>query len=137
MPIDAETLKRELDEIRGLPGEHQVTVKYDGPRLDEVKRRQRYAMGRIRSLGAVIEVCPTSNRRIGGVEEPSHHPVQEFISNEVPFVVSSDDPGVFDTTLADEIDWVVRAADLSPSSFDEIAERSWSYRSEVLSGRES
>ena len=106
-------------------------------RLDEVKGRQRYAMEHIRSLGAVVEVCPSSNRRIGGLKEPFHHPVQQFISNGVPFVVSTDDPGVLDTTLADEIDWVIRAADLGPCSFDEIAERSWSYRSEVLVGRES
>lgn len=137
VPIDAETLERELDEIRGLPVEQQLTLSYDNPRLDEVKGRQRHAMEHIRSLGAVVEVCPTSNRRIGGLKEPFHHPVQQFISNGVPFVVSTDDPGVFDTTLADEIDWVIRAADLGPCSFDEIAERSWSYRSEVLVGRES
>ena len=120
----------------GIPGEQQFTFNYDGG-AGMRRRAQGDAMERIRSLGTVVEVCHASNHRICGLKDPSHYPVQQFISNRVPFVVSSDDPGVFDTILADEIDWVVHATGLSRSSFDEITERSWSNLSEVLVSRES
>jgi len=85
----------------------------------------------------VVEVCPTSNRLIGGMTDPSQHPVLRFIDNDVPFVVSTDDAGTFDVTLAEEIEWVVDATGLGSGAFEEIASRSWRYRSEVLTGRES
>jgi hypothetical protein len=50
--------------------------------------------------------------------------------------VGSDDAGVFDVTLADEIQWVVEAANLGSGAFEEIAARSWRYRSEIITGRE-
>jgi len=137
VPVDAEALERELAEIRRPTRRAAIHIQLRRRRLDEAKGRQGYAMERIRSLGTVVEVCHTSNHRTCGLKDPSHYPVQQFISNRVPFVVSSDDPGVFDTILADEIDWVVHATGLSPSSFDEITERSWSNLSEVLVSRES
>ena len=136
VPIDPQTARQELAELKALPNDQQLILEYDQQRLDQLRGRQRYAMECIRSLGSVVEVCPTSNRRIGGISRPEHHPVLQFLSNDVPFVVASDDPGIFDTTLAEEIDWVIQAAGLSPDSFDEIAQRSWLYRSEVLTGRE-
>ena len=135
VPVDFQETCKELDSIEALPSESELTRGYDDAALNEVRARQRYAMECIRSLGAIVEVCPTSNRRIGGISSQHHHPVHRFIENDVPFVVASDDPGIFGTTLADEIDWVVQAADLGTDAFDEIAERSWRYRSEVLTGR--
>jgi adenosine deaminase len=65
------------------------------------------------------------------------HPVHRFIKNDVPFVVSTDDAGIFDVTLAEEIEWIVEAADLGSGAFEEIASRSWRYRSEIITGRET
>ena len=79
-------------------------------RLADVRARQEFAMARVRATGAVVEVCPTSNLRIGGIADPLHHPVHRFIDAGVPFVVASDDPGIFDTTVRDELDWVAREA---------------------------
>lgn len=134
--IDKSGSRSELETLRGRPQVHTVTLEYDEDRLEEVRRRQNYAMGRIRALGVVVEVCPTSNRRIGGTTNPSQHPVLRFIENDVPFVVGSDDAGIFDVTLADEIEWVVKTADLGSGAFEEIASRSWRYRSEIITGRE-
>jgi adenosine deaminase len=61
--------------------------------------------------------------------------VHRFIDAGVPFVVASDDPGIFDTTVRDELDWVAREAGLPPGEVDALVERAWSSRSEVLSGR--
>ncbi len=67
------------------------------------ERAQDYAMACIARTRAVVEVCPTSNLRIGGIADAQHHPVHRFIDAGVPFVVASDDPGIFDTTVRDEL----------------------------------
>ena len=100
-----------------------------------MRLRQRYAARCISGLGSVIEVCPTSNIRIAGITENEHHPIRRFVEFGVPFVVGSDDPGIFDTTLAAEIEFAVAIAGLPPDSYGAIAERSWRFRSEVLTGR--
>ena len=99
-------------------------------------RARTYAMARVRANGAVVEVCPTSNLRIGGIADPLHHPVHRFLDAGVPFVVASDDPGIFDTTVRDELDWVAREAGLEPGAVEDLIERAWRSRSEVLTGRE-
>ena len=110
-------------------------MEYDEPRLDGLRDRQKYAIQSIRALGSVIEVCPTSNRRIGGIAQAGHHPLIQFVANDAPFVVASDDPGIFDTTLADEIEASIAIAGLPKGYRDEIVERSWRNRSEILTGR--
>ena len=134
--VDEAAISSEIKRIRPLAPDTLLTVRYDSPRLEEIVRRQAFAAEMIKATGAVVEVCPTSNLRIGRITDPGHHPVHRFLEWGVPFVVGSDDPGTFDTTLADEIRWVVNAAKLGASAFEEIAAQSWQYKSEVLSGRE-
>ncbi len=134
--VDLEGADRELRELVAIPSERRVSVSYDDGRLEELRGRQRYAIECIRALDSVIEVCPTSNRRIGGITEPQHHPLIQFVDCDAPFIIASDDPGIFDTTLSDEIQLAIDIAGLPQDAYDEIAERSWSYRSEVLVGRE-
>lgn len=134
--VDVSALRHELQRLAALPDDATISVHYDLPRLEQVRRRQQYAMDRIRSTGAVIEVCPTSNRRIGGITDPAHHPVHRFLSAGLPVVVSSDDPGLFGTTLADELDWVCRYTGGGDDLRRELIETAWNSRSEVLTGRE-
>jgi len=135
--VDEHALARERDALRPLRADERVTHVYDDSRLAEVRARQEFAMSRVRAAGAVVEVCPTSNLRIGGIADPLHHPVHRFIENGVPFVVASDDPGIFDTTVRDELDWVTREAGLEPGAVDDLVRRAWDSRSEVISGREA
>jgi aminodeoxyfutalosine deaminase len=83
-----------------------------------------------------VEVCPTSNLRIGGIADPQHHPVHRFLDAGVPFVVASDDPGIFDTTVRNELAWVTREAGLEVGALEDLIERAWRSRSEILTGRE-
>ena len=133
--LDADGLRGELQHLQRLPPDDLVSIEYDGPRLNELRHRQRYAAQCISGLGSIIEVCPTSNIRIAGITEVEHHPVRRFVELGLPFVVGSDDPGIFDTTLAEEIASAITIASLPPDSYSAIAERSWRFRSEVLSGR--
>ena len=133
--VDAQSISLELERLKKLPRTDLVVVKYDQHRLVDVSLRQRFAADRIKELGSIVEVCPTSNRRIGGIKGDNHHPIRRFADFGLPFVVGSDDPGIFDTSLGKEIDSALEIADLPPESYGEIAERAWRCRSEVLSGR--
>jgi hypothetical protein len=135
VPVDHATIDRELAELADSPADRELTHRYDAERLDQVRRRQDYAMGRVRATGAVIEVCPTSNRRIGNIADPAHHPVRRFLEANLPVVVASDDPGIFDTTLAEELAWVGRTAGLEEGALIDLANAAWRHRSEVLTGR--
>lgn len=133
--VDVAGATEELERIGALPMDHRITMEYDDMRLTELRQRQEFAIKRVRELGAVIEVCPTSNRRIGGITEPEQHPVKRFIADNAPFVIASDDPGIFGVTLADEIAWVGEHHQVSSDMMEHILDLTWSSRSEVLTGR--
>ena len=134
--IDEAEARVELERLGTQGDEERLRFHYDAARRADVRARQDYAMRRVRETGAVVEVCPTSNLRIGAIDDPSHHPVHRFIENGVRFVVGSDDPGIFDTTVGDEIDWVVREARLPRDAREALVAEGWRFRSEVMSGRE-
>ena len=75
------------------------------------------------------------NRRIGGITSPEHHPLKQFLASDAPFVIASDDPGIFGTTLADEIARVTEHHHVADDVMARIIDLSWSSRSEVLTGR--
>ena len=133
--VDITRVMDELEHISAFPMDHQLTIEYDDEKLEELRQRQRYAIGCVRTLGSVIEICPTSNRRIGGISRPEHHPVKQFLSSNAPFIIASDDPGIFGTTLADEIAWVIEHNQLPDDAMEHIVDLSWSSRSEILTGR--
>ncbi len=135
--VDHRALLAEQARLAPLADDAAVTVNYDEARLAEVRQRQDFAMKRVRATGAVIEVCPTSNRRIAGITEPAHHPVHRFLGAGLPVVVSSDDPGIFDITLADELDWVCHHTGGGEDLRHTLIEMAWQSRAERLSGRAS
>lgn len=135
VPINLASLREELVIRQAEPDDAVLTVHYDQARLDDVRRRQDYAMRRVRTTGAVIEVCPASNRRIGGIENPAQHPVHRFLAVGLPIVVSSDNPGTFGATLDEELDWVCEQTRGGAELRHKLIETAWMSRSEVLSGR--
>jgi hypothetical protein len=133
--IDEVALTAELTRLAALPDDELLAVEYDHARLDNVRRRQDYAMSRIRSTGAVIEVCPTSNRRIGGITNPAYHPVHRFLAARLPVVIATDNPGIFGTTLDAELDWVCDQTGGGAELRRELIETAYNSRAEILSGR--
>jgi adenosine deaminase len=106
VPIDEQALMAERKRLRAVEPETRIERSYDEQRLAEVRQRQRFVLDRLRALETVIECCPTSNLRIGGVPDASHHPVHRFLDSGTKVVICSDDPGIFDITLASEVEWV-------------------------------
>jgi adenosine deaminase len=111
--IDVTALADEQKTLRHLNPEEHIERPYDEKRLAEVRRRQTFVLDRLTELGTIIECCPTSNLRIGGVPDPTYHPLHRFLQSDVNLVICSDDPGSFDITLASEIDWVLTHTDFT------------------------
>ena len=106
VPLDEQALLAERKRLRAVDPETRIERPYDEQRLAEVRKRQRFVLDRLRALGTVIECCPTSNLRIGGVPEASHHPFHRLLESGINVAICSDDPGIFDITLASEVEWV-------------------------------
>ena len=107
IPVDTNALQEELKQLGERPRDEPLRSSYSDERLAEVRQRQSFVLDRLAELEVVIETCPTSNLRIGAVPTAAQHPIHRFLKSDVRLVVSADDPGIFDCTLADEIDWVV------------------------------
>lgn len=113
IPIRTDALEREWEQLQHrLPGD-TVTRPYSPERFHEVRRRQAYALDCLTQLGTVIETCPTSNLRVGGVPSPEHHPMHRFLRSGVNLAIGADDPGIFNSPLAEEVDWVLDHTHLS------------------------
>jgi adenosine deaminase len=52
--------------------------------------------------GIVCDVCPTSNLRTGAVSRGEAHPLRRMLLAGIRVTLSTDDPGLFGTTLAGE-----------------------------------
>ncbi len=109
--VDVVALEKEQTRLAKRPSDEMVERPYTTQRLEEARRRQDFVLDRLVELGTVIETCPTSNLRIGGVPSSAEHPVHRFLRSNVNLVISADDPGTFDTPLAAEIEWVLANTD--------------------------
>lgn len=49
-----------------------------------------------------LEMCPVSNVRTGVVARLAEHPIRRYLDAGIPITVGSDDPRMFQTSLADE-----------------------------------
>lgn len=113
VPIAA--LEKERGELEQRPPDASVDRPYTPDRLEQIRRRQTSVLDRLAARGTIIETCPTSNLRIGGVPAPGHHPIHRFLTSPIDLAIGADDPGIFASPLAAEVDWVVEHTDLSPS----------------------
>jgi adenosine deaminase len=71
----------------------------------------------------VLDMCPSSNVRIGEYPDLEAHPMTAFWRAGVNFNISSDDPPFFGITLTDELRNVVRVLGLTRSDLAELERR--------------
>ncbi len=67
-----------------------------------------------------LEVCPTSNIRLGIYPTLAAHPLRRLYDAGVPVTINSDDPPLFNTTLDDEVGLLPGAFGLSVEQIDEL-----------------
>jgi len=66
-------------------------------------------LDRLRDRGVTLELCPTSNVRLGLVPGLAAHPLRIFLAAGVAVTINSDDPILLGTTLSRELAGVARA----------------------------
>jgi adenosine deaminase/aminodeoxyfutalosine deaminase len=74
-----------------------------------------------------LEVCITSNVRTGAVASLAEHPVKRLWDAGVPIVLNTDDPALFECTLAGEYDLAARAFGFTAEQLAELARNSFRY----------
>lgn len=114
--VDEARLRKELDALLLRHRTGLVRRDYDDVRLDEARRRQDFVLDELRALGTVIEICPTSTLRIAGIFDMESHPVRKFYDAGVNLAICSDDPGVFNSPLASEVDLVAQHLGVTPET---------------------
>jgi aminodeoxyfutalosine deaminase len=85
-------------------------------------------MRRLRDEDIPLEVCITSNVKTGAVESLGAHPVRKLFDAGVHLTLNTDDPGVFDCTLAGEFEIAKRAFGFSDAELEAIQAHAREYR---------
>lgn len=106
--VDKAQLLGEQQSLLKLAEDEMVERPYTTQRFQENRHRQDFVLRQLSQLGTVIECCPTSNLRIGGVPAAEYHPIHKLLASPVNLCLCTDDPGTFDITLASEIEWAVQ-----------------------------
>jgi adenosine deaminase len=77
-------------------------------------------LDRFRERGVTLELCPTSNVRLGLVPSLLQHPLRTFLAQGVAVTINSDDPVLLGTTLSRELAAVARVHRLGPDAIVEL-----------------
>ncbi|AOP32826.1 adenosine deaminase [Leptospira tipperaryensis] len=133
-----ETPSRERigNEIDSLKHKEKIELEMDPSFIQECIGFQNFCFDRIKKTNAVIESCPSSNEYIGMLRDPKTHPILRFAKNDMKFTISTDDPGIFGTTIEEEYSKAEKIG-LSPEILESVRQNSFLYTSEILSGRKS
>lgn len=75
----------------------------------------------LRDTATPLEVCPTSNARLGVVDSIEDHPLPRLLDEGLVVTLNSDDPAMFDTTLEGEYLLALTTLGLSPDQVVTVA----------------
>ncbi len=75
----------------------------------------------LRERGVTVEVCPSSNLRLGLIPSLEAHPLRAFLDHGVRVTINSDDPVLLGTTLSRELRLMARAQGLGAAEVLEVA----------------
>jgi aminodeoxyfutalosine deaminase len=83
-----------------------------------------------------LEVCPTSNVRLGLCPSHADHPMHLLYEAGVPVTVNSDDPGLFGSTLSQETALLTARLGFAEAEAAEVLENAvrYSFRAEATGG---
>jgi adenosine deaminase len=76
---------------------------------------------RLKEMGAILDICPISNVKLGVVERMADHPLRELHRSGVVCTVSTDDPMSFGNTLEQEYAALYTELGLSFAEMGELA----------------
>ncbi|HLZ63904.1 MAG TPA: hypothetical protein VKR06_43805 [Ktedonosporobacter sp.] len=126
--IDEDELRQERKALEDKDPAQLSSRVYDEQRLQGASLRQDYVLDALSRMGTIIETCPTSNLCIGGVPNIQAHPFIKLYKSGVHLAICSDDPGIFASTLADEIEFVCKTFAIEPGALAERLGDPWRFR---------
>ena len=82
-------------------------------------------MASIRTLGIVLEICPTSNLLTKALrdEDDVRETIRAFVEHDVPFTIATDGPEMMRTHLRDELELLLRIGALDEEQLREANAR--------------
>ncbi len=90
---------------------YQLGARRIGHGIRAVEDRQ--LMDYLREHHITLEICPTSNVRLGLAPSLAAHPLRRLMAHGVPVTINSDDPLLLGTDLSREMETVTRALELT------------------------
>lgn len=97
---------------------------YDDDLINHTRMFQSALLRMIKDHQPIIECCPTSNIRIGSLRKPEFHPLKRFLDCGLDVTISTDDPGIFDISLAKEEDFCRNHFGVTDTQFAESEKNS-------------
>ena len=84
-------------------------------------------LAHLRDHNIPLEVCISSNVRTGAVASLAEHPVRNLFDAGVPIILNTDDPALFECTLASEYERAEQVFGFTPQELSAIAGNSLRY----------
>ena len=75
-----------------------------------------------------LEVCPTSNIRTGAIACWEQHPALALHRAGVPLTLNTDDPAIFETSLAQEFAIARERLGFTPDALTQVAANAYRFR---------
>lgn len=116
-PEDRNWLKNRLEINKN---EGFIHWHYDDELIHHTRMFQSALLGIMKDHRPIIECCPTSNIRIGSLRQPDFHPLRRFLDCGLDVTISTDDPGIFDISLAKEANFCRNHFGITDTQFAEI-----------------
>ncbi len=113
---NAGQVSRTLDLLRPERIGHGIRAVEDPALLERLAREE-----------VPLEVCPTSNLRLGTVPSMDKHPVRKLFDAGVPLIINTDDPAFFDTKLSEELGLLSRHFGFTPGEVRTLVQNSFQY----------
>lgn len=93
--------------------------------LDEVQHgiaaaESRKVMRRLANAGVRLNICPTSNLKLGRIERLEDHPIRRLYDAGVQVTVNTDDALIFGASLSEEFLKLFKAGVLTAAELDDI-----------------
>ncbi|MGL6196000.1 MAG: adenosine deaminase [Thermoguttaceae bacterium] len=67
-----------------------------------------------------LEICPSSNLRLGAVGDIKNHPIRKLFESGVPIVVGADDPAIFNCTLSNEYELLINELGFNDAEIQQL-----------------
>lgn len=100
--VNTQELLAEREALGKRSPDERFERTYSQADVPRVRAFQDALMDDLKEKNAIIECNPSSNLLIGNIPSPSDHPLRRFLARGLNVTLSTDDPGIFSTSMQKE-----------------------------------